>query len=963
MIIFHPTSILDHSMGDLDVTAYSCVENRESGDWYIEATFPIDSPIVKDTIIVVPTKDSNKQPFRVEEITSTDVIEVKAYHIGFDLKRYGVELSTVISANCQTALNELKAQAYDTVPFTFNTDVVGNQTFSIIDTDVYSGLLDIADRYNGHVVFDWMTVSIKSSIGSDRGMVLEYGKNIRENEVNEDWSLVVTKLKPIGNEGITLTPEWLIADIQYSKPYTKIMQFDSDEVSNLGLVAQLYLDRFKIPRVNYKVKGNPSFMASGFPYLSLFTYEELESFTFEELENLNEQSYFELGDIILVRARQFQVLTEVIQYRYNVMSGYVESVEFGNYRPTVKSAVAERFDPIIENLGKTQLRIDESNQEISLLASDVTGVQNDLGGLDTRLDTAEQKITPTAITSTVRASSEYTSDLNAKENSIFKQTTAPTHLNGRFWLDTSVTPNVLYRSNGTTWVKATPTQASEVGAYSSSDGANLAGRVSTAESSLVIQAGQIATKVEQSTFDTLSGRVNTAESTITQQAGQIALKADQTTVNAVSAVANSKAKTFLSTPTTPYYVGDIWIDTNATTGANRVCTTQRLTGAYVASDWTKEGVTSRLDSAELKITPTAITSTVRSSTEYSTDLGGKVNTSELANYSTITQTSTAISLEIGSLRIGVSNLIPNSSLTDGVARTGWDIWNTATLSYSNGITKVQYLSSGNFGIQTPTFSIQSGEMYTVSFDGASEFNTPSLNYNFLIVNGVGVQTLPSVTVNASDTNLRRYSFTFTSNTTSSNARILIGRSGGTSSSDGFKIGRVKVEIGTKATGWGLQVNEMRTAKYIFDGIKAKFYSDGQEWYDNNGNLKVSFDTVNNRFKFEGEIIATTGSFTGSVTSTSGSIAGWSITSNAIAKGNVSLRSDLERIYFGTAYLYTFGTGVMATSGSFRVGGTFTASGSTASITGQLDVQGGLRVKFGTIEYAITRDSNGFLRAL
>lgn len=369
MIIFHPTSVLDHSMGDLDVVAYSCIENRESGDWYIEATFPIDSPIVKDTIIVVPTKDSNKQPFRVEEITSTNVIEVKAYHIGFDLKRYGVELSTTISGSCQAALNELKFQAYDTVPFTFTTDIVGNQTFSIIDTDVYSGLLDIADRYNGKVVFDWMTVSIQSSIGADRGMVLEYGKNIRENEVNEDWSKVVTKLKPIGTEGITLTPEWLIADIQYSKPYTRIMQFDSDEASNLALVAQLYLDRYKFPRVNYKVKGNPSFIASGFPYLSLFTYEELEIYTHEELSNLNEQYYFELGDLILVKARQFQTLTEVIQYTYNTLSGFVESVEFGNYRPIVRNIVSERFDPIEQSLSITRIKIDEANNQIDLRVS------------------------------------------------------------------------------------------------------------------------------------------------------------------------------------------------------------------------------------------------------------------------------------------------------------------------------------------------------------------------------------------------------------------------------------------------------------------------------------------------------------------------------------------------------------------------------------------------------------------
>ncbi len=51
------------------------------------------------------------------------------------------------------------------------------------------------------------------------------------------------------------------------------------------------------------------------------------------------------------------------------------------------------------------------------------------------------------------------------EKKIVKSVSAPTDTSV-FWLDTSVVPNVLMSHNGTTWVKATPTQASEVGSYS-----------------------------------------------------------------------------------------------------------------------------------------------------------------------------------------------------------------------------------------------------------------------------------------------------------------------------------------------------------------------------------------------------------------------------------------------------------------------------------------------------------------
>ena len=73
-----------------------------------------------------------------------------------------------------------------------------------------------------------------------------------------------------------------------------------------------------------------------------------------------------------------------------------------------------------------------------------------------------------------------------------------------------------------------------------SDLDSLTNRVSTAESSLTVQSGQIATKVAQSDFNTLTNRVTSAESSITQQAGQIALRVEKAgIVSAINQTAES----------------------------------------------------------------------------------------------------------------------------------------------------------------------------------------------------------------------------------------------------------------------------------------------------------------------------------------------------------------------------------------------------------------------------------------
>lgn len=83
---------------------------------------------------------------------------------------------------------------------------------------------------------------------------------------------------------------------------------------------------------------------------------------------------------------------------------------------------------------------------------------------------------------------QITSSVSTREVAIVKQNTAPPHSAGVLWLDTSVVPNVLKRSTGIEWIKATPTTAGEVGAFSSADGSGVLSRLSAAELKITPEA-------------------------------------------------------------------------------------------------------------------------------------------------------------------------------------------------------------------------------------------------------------------------------------------------------------------------------------------------------------------------------------------------------------------------------------------------------------------------------------------
>ena len=60
---------------------------------------------------------------------------------------------------------------------------------------------------------DNFSIGLRSEIGADSDVVVRYRKNIQDITCEENWSDVVTKLLPVGKNGILLNkldPKWSI---------------------------------------------------------------------------------------------------------------------------------------------------------------------------------------------------------------------------------------------------------------------------------------------------------------------------------------------------------------------------------------------------------------------------------------------------------------------------------------------------------------------------------------------------------------------------------------------------------------------------------------------------------------------------------------------------------------------------------------------------------------------------------
>jgi phage minor structural protein len=311
-----------------------CYETRNEKEWYLDIRVPLlfSEYIKQDNIVVVETLEKGKQPFRIKNIIVGQDIKCEAHHIGYDSKVYSVSLSTFINLNPTAALTQLLSDTQSN-SFTAYSDISATQTFSVVNSTLYDALLLMAERYNAVLEFDTWQIRLVSSIGSDKGVTVAYGKNLEGAEFEENWDMVCTELQPLGNDGLVGTT--IYSTIEYDRPYAKIVSFDTDDLTTLNNLAGAYLSRFEKPRVNYVVKS--------------------------DIINAG------LGDTIKVEARQFEVLTQVISYQYNVKTQRMMKLEFGNYRPTIKNAYGQLREEITQTANRNaQIKIDEVNGEIDL---------------------------------------------------------------------------------------------------------------------------------------------------------------------------------------------------------------------------------------------------------------------------------------------------------------------------------------------------------------------------------------------------------------------------------------------------------------------------------------------------------------------------------------------------------------------------------------------------------------------
>ena len=353
-ILYAPatTDFANNGIGMLSDAITCTVSEERNGLYELEMDYPIGgvlyAKISNDCILRVPASQrTGVQAFRVYKISKplSGVVSVSAQHISYQLSSIPVSPFDGVTG-AAAALSRLIQHAAAPCPYTVWTDVATDGKFSVAAPSSLRSLLggvdgSILDVFGGEYEFDNYAIKLHKARGEDRGVRIEYGKNLIDMVQEENISSLCTGIYPYwaDSEGAYLELDTKVIQIQSDYSYPRIKPLDlSGEFEEmptqdaLRKAAEKYIDSTELrkPAVSLTVDFVPIWQTDEYKNDPL--YKQVAG-----LETLG------LCDTVTVKYTQLGVdcTAKIVAYEWDSLADRYNSMTIGNATSTLASTIIE----------------------------------------------------------------------------------------------------------------------------------------------------------------------------------------------------------------------------------------------------------------------------------------------------------------------------------------------------------------------------------------------------------------------------------------------------------------------------------------------------------------------------------------------------------------------------------------------------------------------------------------------
>ncbi len=380
------TAFTNNGLGCLNDATSCVVSETLNGEYELEMEYPVNGIHYSDIqlrriIFAKPNSYDREQPFRIYSISKPigGLVTVNAEHISYDMS--GLPVRGAIEHYAwyvNDVFDHIKNNSVYPCPFTFSSDITEEKKAislskprsvkAFLGTD--EGLLSL---FGGEWEFDRYNAILHKERGQNRGVSIEYGKNLTDVTQDEACSEMYTAVYPYyyqEDDGLQKLDEDVvkILDTTYNNVCVLDLTSEFDEMptqDQLRAKTQEYIKDNKLgePKVSLKVSfiKNPEVI--------------------EALQDVR------LGDTVGVKFIKIGVNTtsRCINYEFNVLTEQYNSIGLGEPTKT-----------IVDTMTSTNTRIDAANSAIDdtqdNLNDEIDRATDAEGALDTRITKTAESI-------------------------------------------------------------------------------------------------------------------------------------------------------------------------------------------------------------------------------------------------------------------------------------------------------------------------------------------------------------------------------------------------------------------------------------------------------------------------------------------------------------------------------------------------------------------------------------------
>lgn len=340
-----------------------------NSDWTLTSEHPLDSDgmyklIQSGAVLRVPAFNGS-QLYRIITADRTDSgitataepIFMDALHDVFLLDSRPTNLSG------QAALDYLMSGT----KFSGQSDILNLNTAYYVRKNLIEALNGedenaFTQRWGGEILFDNYKVIINQSAGRDKGVVVKYGRNLTGITETVDRSSLITRIIPVGYDGIMLSGSapWVDSPLINSYPiiYNSVIEYsdvkvkenpDDPDEDGFATMAEAQAELRRLAALEYSENNVDKELVSMDVDLILLQ----NTVEYAEFKNLEDVS---LGDTVTCRHAKLgiDVSAKVVSLTWDCITGRVTAVTLGNFKQNYFSSNTNRVDQALGNASSAQ---------------------------------------------------------------------------------------------------------------------------------------------------------------------------------------------------------------------------------------------------------------------------------------------------------------------------------------------------------------------------------------------------------------------------------------------------------------------------------------------------------------------------------------------------------------------------------------------------------------------------------